>query len=253
MSDSEGDRILATGRHHAPSESGEQPRAHANLDERLESVAALGDPVRRQMYQVLQRSAEGLTRNQLADLTGLAASTLLFHLEKLVDAGLLNVEFRKLGERSGPGSGRPAKLYRLARDEVAASVPDRRYDLAAELMAAAIDTSIRDNLAIEQALTKTAYDAGHRLGTEAGSIHGVLDENGYEPYPDGDGGFLLHNCPFHRLSRSHTEVVCGLNGALLTGALEGSGDTSHAVAPDPEGPYCCARITRRAETPGSSL
>lgn len=246
MSDSEGDQLPATGRDHRSGTSGEPPWLHANLDERLESVAALGDPVRREVYRVLQRNAEPLTRNQLAELTGLAASTLLFHLEKLVDAGLLKVEFRKLGERSGPGSGRPAKLYRLAHAEVAASVPDRRYDLAAELMAAAIDTSIRDNLAIQQALTKTAYDAGHRLGMEAGSIDGVLHANGYEPYPDGDGGFLLHNCPFHRLSRSHTEVVCGLNGALLTGALEGSGDVSHGVTPDPEGPYCCARITRRS-------
>jgi predicted ArsR family transcriptional regulator len=222
-------------------------RLHANLDERLESVATLGDPVRREVYQTLQRNAEAMTRNQLAELTGLSSSTLLFHLEKLVNAGLLNVEFRKLGERSGPGSGRPAKLYQLAHAEVTASVPDRRYDLAAELMAAAIEASIRENVAIQPALSKTAYDAGRRLGLKAGSIDGVLDSSGYEPYPDGDGGFLLHNCPFHRLSRSHSEVVCGMNGALLSGALEGSGDVTHAVTPDPEGPHCCARITRRTD------
>lgn len=245
MTEFEGDQTRRTGSRHSTPETLSRP--HANLDERLESVAVLGDPVRREVYQTLQRSSEALTRNQLAELTGLPASTLLFHLEKLVDAELLNVEFRKLGERNGPGSGRPAKLYRLAHAEVSASVPDRRYDLAAELMAAAIDTSIRHNLDIQQSLTKTAYDAGHRLGIEAGSIDGVLSATGYEPYPDGDGGFLLHNCPFHRLSRSHSEVVCGLNGALLSGALEGCGDVSHGVTPDPDGPYCCARITRRTE------
>lgn len=245
MSDVEGDSARSAGT--GTGSSGAPPHLSANLTVRLESVAALGDPVRRDVYQALQRSGDALTRNRLAELTGIAASTLLFHLEKLVDAGLLTVEFRKLGERSGPGSGRPAKLYRLAQAEVAASIPDRRYDLAAELMAAAIDTSIRDNTAIEQALTQTAYDAGHRLGVEAGSMEGVLDGTGYEPYPDGEGGFLLHNCPFHRLSRSHAEVVCGLNGALLTGALEGSGDAEHAVTPDPDGPYCCARITRLAQ------
>lgn len=245
MADSRSPSDDSVAQGHPPEEKPE--RLHAGLDERLETVAALGEPVRREVYQALQRHGGGLSRSQLSELTGLSASTLLFHLEKLVDAGLLNVEFRKLNDRTGPGSGRPAKLYRLAHTEVSAAVPDRRYDLAAELMAAAIETSIRDGLPVQDALSKTAHDAGRRFGTEAGSIEGVLRGQGYEPHPDGEGGYLLSNCPFHRLSRSHTEVVCGLNGALLTGALEGCADATHAVTPDPGGPFCCARITRRTE------
>src|SRR5918911_20308 len=48
-----------------------------------------------------------------------------FHLDKLVEAGLLEASFRRLGERRGPGAGRPAKLYRRGAGEVAASLPPR--------------------------------------------------------------------------------------------------------------------------------
>ncbi|MDQ6740003.1 MAG: helix-turn-helix domain-containing protein [Actinomycetota bacterium] len=213
---------------------------------RLQAVAALGDPVRRSLYELLRHSPEPLSRDQLAGSAGIPRSTVAVQLERLVDSGVLSVEYHKRGGRSGPGSGRPAKLYHVVRPEVAASVPERAYDLAAGLMAAAIDKSDADGSPVREALSEVAFDTGRRLGAAAGTIEGMLTKTGYSPEPDGQGGYLLSNCPFHRLARSHTEVVCGLNGALLTGALQGCADSVHQVQPDPDGPYCCARIPRRS-------
>ncbi len=211
---------------------------------RLMAVATLGDPVRRALYDLLRRSPEPLSRDQLAASAGIPRSTASFQLEKLVDGGLLSTEYRKRGARNGPGSGRPAKLYRVERPEVAASFPARAYDLAAHLMAAAIEISGAGGSPVREALSQVAFDAGHQLGAEAGTIEGMLIETGYSPEPDGQGGYLLANCPFHRLARNHTDVICGLNGALLTGALQGCADSTHRIVPDPDGPHCCARIPR---------
>ena len=51
-------------------------------------------------------------RDQAAQGVGVPTHTAKFHLDRLVDEGLLEVEFRRLSGRTGPGSGRPAKLYR---------------------------------------------------------------------------------------------------------------------------------------------
>ncbi|MCZ2402754.1 helix-turn-helix domain-containing protein [Paenarthrobacter sp. Z7-10] len=213
--------------------------------DQLAAVAALGDPVRRALFEAVRQSPVPLGVDSLTRTLGIPRSTVVFQLQKLVDAGVLSIEFAKPGRRRGPGSGRPAKLYLPRQGEVAASVPDRHYDLAAQLMAAAIERSTASGSAVQQALAEVAFDVGSRLGADAGSIGEALRLNGFAPRTDGKGGYLLHNCPFHRLARSHTDVVCGMNGALLTGALQGCADKDHDVVPDPDGPYCCARIVRR--------
>ena len=114
------------------------------------------------------------------------------------------MQFRKLGERTGPGSGRPTKLYTAARDEVSASIPPRHYDLAAGLLAAAVQRSIDSGANIADALAQVAFEEGMRLGAAAADIHQLLADTGYNPEPDGAGGTIMANCPFHRLARDHT-------------------------------------------------
>jgi predicted ArsR family transcriptional regulator len=231
---------------HGHDPAGPEIRADSH-QARLEAVAVLGEPVRRELYDAIRRSPVPLGRHELARTLRLPPSTVAFQLGKLVDAGLLETEFRKLGDRSGPGSGRPTKLYRAARSEVAAAVPDRHYDLAAHLLAAAITETASSGVGVQQALQEAAFGAGTRLGKAAGNLVTVLTDNGFQPRPDGKDGYVLENCPFHRLARAHTEIVCAMNGALLAGALEGCGDTSHEVVPDPTGPFCCARIPAKVD------
>jgi predicted ArsR family transcriptional regulator len=174
---------------------------------RLAAVASLGDESRRRLFDFVASAADAVGRDDAAQAVGLARSTASFHLDRLVKDGLLAVEFRKLGRREGPGSGRPAKLYRAAVDEVAASVPDRHYDLAAELLVSAIEDATGAG---------PADSAGSPDG--AGPFADFLAGQGYCPADDGGGGLVLLNCPFHRLAAGHADVVCAMNGAFLGGA-----------------------------------
>ncbi len=211
---------------------------------RLAAVASLGDENRRMLFDFVASAADAVGRDDAAKALGMARSTASFHLDRLVKDGLLAVEFRKLGGREGPGSGRPAKLYRAAVDEVAASVPDRNYDLAAELLVSAIEAATSDGGSPRDALLRAARAKGQAAGESAARASGpepagalgagdtetagapdgagpfadFLTGQGYCPADDGGGGLVLMNCPFHRLAAGHADVVCAMNGAFLGGA-----------------------------------
>ncbi|HEX2156941.1 MAG TPA: helix-turn-helix domain-containing protein, partial [Actinomycetes bacterium] len=96
-------------------------------DRDLAAIGLLQDPVRRALYGHVAAAGGEVSRNQAAEAVGVQRGLAAFHLDKLVEAGLLEASFRRLGERRGPGAGRPAKLYRRASGEVAAILPPRTY------------------------------------------------------------------------------------------------------------------------------
>ena len=58
-------------------------------------------------------------------------------------------------------------------------------------------------------------------------VRDVLAAHGYEPRLRGRTVTLL-NCPFHLLAQEHTELVCGMNLALLRrGGREQGDGTAH--------------------------
>jgi predicted ArsR family transcriptional regulator len=142
--------------------------------------------------------------------------TAKFHLDRLCDEGLLQAEFRRLSGRTGPGAGRPAKLYRRAGRQFAVSLPERRYDLAAHILATAVQEAAR-GAQLADALRAAAYEEGRRLGAET-SVTGpelarlaqALAAQGFEPRVSGDA-LVLANCPFDAVAREHTALMCGLN------------------------------------------
>lgn len=226
---------------------------------RVAAVASLGDENRRRLFDFVTSAEDAVGRDDAAGALGLARSTASFHLDRLVHDGLLAVEFRKLGGKEGPGSGRPAKLYRAAVQEVGASVPDRNYDLAAELLVSAIEDSTADGGSPREALLRAAYARGEAAGSAtaqaaagSGGFAELLTAEGYRPESDGDGGLVLLNCPFHRIAAGHTEVVCAMNGAFLRGAAAGCGVAPDRIEPlaiedlrmrgAAEPGQCCARI-----------
>lgn len=216
------------------------------LADRVAAVSALDEPVRRALFDLVARRETPLSRDEAAEALGLARSTAAFHLDRLVDEGLLAVEFRRLTGRTGPGAGRPSKLYVRAAGEVTVTVPERHYDFAGHLLLAAIEESSRTGAAVGEALRRTAEQAGRELAAAGGSLEKILEDHGFEPRPDGSGGLLLGNCPFHRLAQRHTEIVCHLNLDLLRAAAEGSGDRRHTVVLDPGPGRCCVRAVPRA-------
>lgn len=212
--------------------------------DRVAAITALDDPVRRRLFELVSGSRTPVSRDGAAQALGLKRSTTAFHLDRLADAGLLGVEYKRLG-KTGPGSGRPSKLYRRATEEVAVSVPERNYELAGELMASAIEVAGRSGEPIRETLLRLTAEAGRAMGAQAGTLEKVLEDNGYEPYPDAVGDTAMGNCPFHRLAQRHSEIVCALNIELLRGAADGSGDTEHSILHEPGTGRCCVKVTKR--------
>ena len=225
------------------------------LADRVAAVSALDEPVRRALFDHVSRAGSPVGRDEAAEAFGLARSTAAFHLDRLADDGLLAVEFKRLTGRTGPGSGRPAKLYRRADGEVAVAIPERHYDFAGDLLLTAIEEAARTGEPVQDALRLTANRAGRALAVDGGPLEKILEDHGFEPRRDG-GGLVLGNCPFHRLARQHTEIVCHLNLDLLRGIAGGAGDRRHTMVLDPGVGRCCVRAVprraRRARRPAAS-
>lgn len=228
--------------------SAQPPRPPLGWRERLGALTSLGEDRRRALYLFVRGAGRPVGRDEAADAAGLSRGAAAAHLDRLVDDGVLAASYSKPAGSGGPGSGRPSKFYVPAVQEVVAAVPERSYELAGELLAAAAERSIAEDAPMAACIAAAGRGAGESLGREQGTIEAVLETAGYAPAPGEDGVIELANCPFHRLSRQYRGVVCGLNGALLAGALAGCGDERHRVEPiDPDGPghECCARIVPR--------
>ncbi len=223
---------------------------------RVSGVAALAEPIRRDLYLYVAAQPGPVSRDQACEGVGVARHTAKFHLDKLVEEGLLDADFKRLSGRRGPGAGRPTKLYRRSTRQVSVTLPERRYDLAGQLMARAIDDSTRDRTDVVDALHTVAADVGSRLGEQAREDAGTrpdrerlieaacaaLAVRGYEPHRQGDT-ITLANCPFDALARDHPELVCGMNLALIDAAIGRMEDTSLTAHLDPAPDRCCVVLS----------
>lgn len=194
-----------------------------------------------------------MSRDQAADAVGLERSTVAHHLDRLADDGLLDVEYRRLSGRQGPGAGRPSKLYRRARRDFGVSLPPRDYELAGRMLARAADRSMHEGMPISEAIEQIAAAEGRAIAeevngclAEAGSVRQamleVLARHGFEPREEDDNSVVLSNCPFHQLSEQHTELICGMNLGLLEAAVEGVGTSGLKASLEPEPGFCCVRF-----------
>ena len=208
----------------------------------VSSLAALGDPLRRRLYEFVVAQREPVSRDQAAEALGIARHAVKFHLDRLEGEGLLEAVFSRPSGKGGPGAGRPAKFYRRAAREFAVSLPERRYDLASHIMAEAITASERDGVPITDAVAEAARRAGRECGAStSANLDQVLADLGYEPQSDA-AGLKLANCPFHSLAADYTELVCGLNLNLINGLLAELGRPALRAELAPEEGWCCVRI-----------
>ncbi len=208
-------------------------------DTEVERLASLVDDNRRRLYDHVAAQRAPVTRDEAAAALEMDRSLVAYHLDKLVESGLLTASFARPPGRSGPGAGRPAKRYERTADDLAVSVPPRDYELAARTLARAVD--IDDSGRVRDALDEAATELGSELAATdddvAGDLESFLERRGYEPYRDGEV-IRLGNCPFHRLAQQHTELVCGMNLALLAGAVAAVGADA-TVRLDPAPDRCC--------------
>ncbi|WP_320670083.1 helix-turn-helix transcriptional regulator [Patulibacter defluvii] len=220
-------------------------------DPGLDAIAALGglaDPIRRRLYDAVAAAPEPIGRGEAAAAAGISRTLAAYHLDRLAKDGLLVVSYARRSGRSGPGAGRPAKLYARAATEFAATVPPRDYGLAALLLAEAAAGD--DSGATERSLTTAATRLGRELAAAdppPASIADALRGRGYEPYDD-DGTVRLRNCPFHAAARRHPAIVCGMNLALIEGLADGLGCGARPRL-DPGPDRCCVALDREPDGP----
>jgi predicted ArsR family transcriptional regulator len=229
------------------------------LDERnTGAIAALHDPGRRRLYEVVRDAGRPVSREEAAERTGISRSLAAFHLDKLVERGLLTFTYARPQGRAGPGAGRPAKMYRLSRAEISVSIPERHYDVIGKLLVDAILAEDGERIrAAEAVATREGRTVGEetrrkvrlrRPGAERAlaTASEVLRDRGYEPYSAPDGSLRLRSCPFHTLARHAPEVVCRMNRAFIEGLVGGIGGESARVAQEPVPGECCVAIRAKS-------
>lgn len=222
----------------------------------MAAAAALEDDLRRSLYLFVRSARRPVSREEAAASAGISRKLAAFHLDKLVERGLLRFEYGRPSGRSGPGAGRTSKLYEPSDAQIELSIPERHYDFVGGLLLRAV----RDESAGE-----TARDAARRVAHEEGlSVGGkvrrelrihppgreralsitedILRESGYEPYRQEGGGIRLHNCPFHVLAREAPDVVCAMNRAFIDGLVRGLGNETLEVALEPTPGECCVVV-----------
>ena len=209
-----------------------------NLDADLGAVGSLTDPTRRRLYVLVTRSNDPVGRDEAADALGIPRQTAAYHLDRLAAEGLVDIEFLRRTGRTGPGAGRPAKLYKRTDRDHEVSLPPRRYGLAARIILEAVSLG-----AVKRKdLTAAARRIGAELGEEG--LDQALRETGYDPVVE-EGEIRFRNCPFHVLKTQDQRTVCNLNLGLVEGMLEGAKDGRNAYL-EPSESYCCVRVRPEA-------
>lgn len=223
----------------------------------VRGIGALAEPVRRELYLYVCAQPAAVGREQAAEATGVPLHKAKFHLDKLEAEGLLQTEFVRLSGRRGPGAGRPAKLYRRVDREIAVSLPGRAYELAGQLLAEAVAESAATGAPVLEALSRAAEAHGRAMGA-ARPVHSAprdasealelacraLTDHGYEPrrLPD---RVELANCPFHALAKTHPQMVCGMNHALLRALTDTLAPGRLVCDLEPAADRCCVILRAR--------
>jgi predicted ArsR family transcriptional regulator len=217
------------------------------------ALGALEDDLRRSLYLFVRAQGRPVTREDAATGAGVSRKLAAFHLDKLVDRGLLVATYARPLGRGGRGAGRSSKYYEPSDREFDVTIPERRYDVLSSAFLRALRSLKEGETAAGRAAEETGLEMGRaerqRLGiappgperTMAVATQ-VLEEAGYEPYRDDDGCVRIRSCPFHALAEQDRGLVCGMNERLIDGIVRGLGNETVGVVLDPVPEQCCVRL-----------
>ena len=193
---------------------------------RLDLFKTLGDNTRYAIYLELARSPRPLTTSEIAETIGLHPNTVRPHLDRMRDAGLVDVQAGARGE-----IGRPQHRYSLAPDAPSLGLESPVMPVLARMvlaMAERLGASPDDAAAVGR-------DEGVRraipYGSSPSTLEAVvsdLDCLGFDPVvSEGDDDTAVvafANCPFGGLAEQHPDLVCSLHRGLIAGFVAGMGD-----------------------------
>lgn len=222
----------------------------------MSAIAVLSDPVRRALFEAVAREALASTREEAAATVGISRKLAGFHLDKLVDAGLLALDGHGDVALPRPGRvGRRPKRYQRADADIQVSIPPRRTTLLAELLLHAVSGARADEDPVAAAL-RVSREHGQVVGERErpprargmgaeralALVRAVVDRLGYEPTQTGTGPVQFRTCPFHPMASAAPEVVCGMHHAYIAGMVEGLDLRSVEAALVPASAGCCVEL-----------
>src|SRR5262249_57912336 len=199
------------------------PVNQGQLDADVAGLASVADRTRRALSLYVYAQDRPVSRDEAAAGVGVPRHRAKFHLDRLVDDGLLETGFARRTGRQGPGAGRPAKFYRRGARELSVTLPERRYELAGQLMARAIAEAQGEDRPVAETLQRAARERGRSLAglverragnspspaTLLAAARGVLDDEGDETRSD-PAGLTLANGAFRALAAAHTALASGI-------------------------------------------
>jgi predicted ArsR family transcriptional regulator len=202
----------------------------------MDELEAVGEPELRDALLFARAQPRRISADELAAAQQVHRNVARSRLERLVKAGLLVVGFERRTGRSGPGAGRPAKVYAVTPELAAIEFPARRYESLLGLLVDAIPAAnktgelravgaafgrqLADSARLRPARTLQAgfermCEAVRRLGYQA-SVAEVTDRGAV---------ILTPTCPLRPLIRTRpdaAEIDRGMWSGLATRALEGA-------------------------------
>jgi predicted ArsR family transcriptional regulator len=231
------------------------------VDPAIRAVAVLDDQLRRGMYRFIRAARRPVTRDEAAAAVGISRKLAAFHLDKLVDAGVLSAGSQSVAKLRRVG--RAPKVYEPVEADIRVNIPPRHHDLLAEILLAAVLAA--DALGpggahgpVGGVALRMAAERGYGIGrAECERIRpghldveralvvtmALLSRQGFEPVREAPGCVRLHSCPFHPLAATARELVCGINHRFLAGVLNGLGAaTSVRAVLDPGSGPCCVEL-----------
>lgn len=226
------------------------------VDPAIRAVAALDDELRRGMYTFIRAAGRPVTRDEAASSVGISRKLAAFHLDKLVDAGVLQADYRPVaGIRK---VGRAPKVYRPVDTDIQVSIPPRQHVLLADVL---LDAVLADDEDGGAAALRVARERGRELGVAERQqsrpgrlgaertlalVTALLRRHGFEPARCSPPSVRLRTCPFHPIVARAPQLVCGINHAFLSGVLDGLDAGSVRAGLDPRPGECCVELRARS-------
>src|SRR5438067_1309861 len=201
----------------------------------MDKLEAVGDPGLRAALLWARGQAQPIAADELAAAQGVHRNVARSRLERLVGAGLLVASYERRTGRSGPGAGRPAKIYAVPPQLESIEFPARRYEALMGLLVDALAPEGRP-----ERLRAVGFEFGRQLGrtaklrpakrvrTGVERMCAAVRALGYQAtlVEVNDGGAVIATptCPLRPLVRAHAEAAeldRGMWAGLAAAALPG--------------------------------